>query len=71
MKKNVGKVDQLIRYLLAAVLLVVGILLFNSLTWLAIVLFVLAAISAVTGAIGFCGLYTLLGINTCKVETKE
>ncbi len=71
MKKNVGKVDQMIRYVLAAVLLVVGILLFNSLTWLAIVLFVLAAISVVTGAIGFCGLYTLLGINTCKVETKE
>lgn len=71
MKKNVGKVDQIVRYVLAALFVVVGILLLNSILWLSIVLFVLAAISAVTAAIGFCGLYSLLGINTCKVDTNE
>ena len=71
MKKNVGKVDQIVRYVLAALFVVVGILLLNSILWLAIVLFLLAAISALNAAIGFCCLYSLLGINTCKVDTNE
>lgn len=35
---------------------------------LATVAWVVAAIMLVTAATGFCGLYALLGIDTCKVR---
>ncbi|HRQ45245.1 MAG TPA: DUF2892 domain-containing protein [Candidatus Goldiibacteriota bacterium] len=34
------------------------------------VLWAVGGISLITGAIGFCGLYVLLGINTCPVNKK-
>ena len=71
MKKNVGKTDKLVRYALAVVFLVGGILLFNTLLWLSVVLFVLTAAMVITGTVGVCGLYKLFGINTCKIENKE
>jgi uncharacterized membrane protein len=63
LKKNVGKVDQIIRYVIAAVLIVLAFVL--PLYWLLIP----AAIAIFTAVFSFCGLYTIFGINTCKVET--
>lgn len=67
MKKNMGGADRTIRIILA---LVVGALYyFNVITGtLAYVLLALAAIFVLTSFISFCPLYTLLGINTCKVK---
>lgn len=65
LKKNVGKIDQIIRYLIAAVLIVLAIVL--PLYWLLIP----AAISLFTAIFSFCGLYNLFGINTCKIEEKK
>ena len=67
MKKNMGSADRIIRVLVAAVL---AYLYFGGIitgTW-GIVLVVVAAVFVLTSLISFCPLYTLLGINTCKVK---
>ncbi len=65
MKKNVGSTDKWIRVIIA--LIIVALYFGNVITGtLAIVLLVVAGVFILTGFIGFCGLYTLLGINTCK-----
>jgi len=63
--KNVGKTDAYIRYLLAAVLVVVGVVLGASST-LAIMLYVVAVVLVVTAAVNVCPIYVLLGIKTNK-----
>jgi hypothetical protein len=69
MKKNVGKTDKMIRVILAlllAVLVITGVVEGT----LGIVLIVVAAILLFTTFVGFCGLYTVLGISTCPVKSK-
>ncbi len=65
MKRNVGKTDQIIRYAIGAVLVVVAIV--TQIWWLLIP----AALAILTGALGRCGLYKLIGVNTCKINPKE
>jgi hypothetical protein len=65
MKKNVGQIDRIIRVALAvlvAVLYFTGVI---SGTW-AILLGILAVILLVTGLVGTCPLYMLLGTSTKK-----
>ncbi len=65
LKKNVGKVDQIIRYIIGAILIVLAFVL--PLYWLLIP----AAIAIFTAIFSFCGLYRLFGINTCKIENES
>ena len=65
MTTNVGTVDRVIR-LVVAVLAVIGALSIGG--GLRIVLWIVAALMAVTAAVGFCPPYRLLGINTCGVR---
>ena len=67
MKKNMGGADRTIRIILA---LGVGALYYlNVITGtLAYVLLALAVIFVLTSFVRFCPLYTLFGINTCKVK---
>jgi len=65
MKKNMGTIDRSIRTILAivvAVLYLTG----NISGITAIVLGVIAIILLITSLIGFCSLYTVLGISTNK-----
>jgi len=64
MKTNVGATDKIIRIVAGIVLIIMGILYSNI--WI-----IIGLIPLITGLIGFCPLYTLLGINTCKVKTKK
>ncbi len=64
LKKNVGKTDKIIRISLGVVLIVLAIVL-N--TWW---LFILAVAALATAFVGFCGLYRVFGINTCKIDRK-
>lgn len=64
MKQNVGRSDKTIRLLLSLVILAVGAY-FKS--WWGL----LAVVPLVTGAISFCPLYSILGINTCDVPKKR
>jgi len=63
MHKNVGSADRVIRILLA---LAIGAVIFAKIVSgvLAIVLGIFAVVFLITGLIGWCGLYALLGINT-------
>lgn len=67
MKQNMGTIDRAIRTSLA---LVVAILYFtNNLSGLAaIVLGIFAIVFLLTSLVGFCPLYTVLGIKTTKNE---
>ena len=64
MKKNVGTADKLIRLVIAAIIAILFFLEVITGT-LGLVLLVVAGILVLTSLISFCGLYTLLGINTC------
>lgn len=65
MKSNTGGADRVIRALLGVVLGVVAFV--AGLTGAAqIAVLVVAGILLLTGAVGFCPLYTLLHLNTCR-----
>ena len=67
MKKNMGSTDKTIRITLAVM---VAILYFtNTISGtLAIVLGIIAVIFIATSFISFCPLYSIIGINTCKIK---
>jgi uncharacterized membrane protein len=62
MKINEGTLDRVIRAVVGAVLLAVGLVLVKG--PIGVVLDVLGAVLLITGIVGFCPLYTLFGINT-------
>ncbi len=64
MKQNVGTIDKVIRYVVAAAFIALGLLF--SYWW-----FIPAAVALFTAIVGWCGLYSLLGINTCEVKHKK
>lgn len=68
MKKNMGSTDRAIRVLAA---IAVAILYFSGTITgtLGIVLLVVAGVFLLTSLVGFCPLYTLLGLNTCSRKT--
>lgn len=60
-------IDKVIRFIIAAVL---AVLYFTGAVTgtIGIILIVAAAMLVITTITGFCGLYTILGINTCTVK---
>lgn len=67
MGKNVGNTDRVVRLVLA-VLAVFGALQTDGA--LSIVLWLVAAIMAVTSVVGFCPLYRLFGMSTWPVDQR-
>lgn len=67
MKKNMGNIDKIVRVLIA---IVIAVLFFTNIIsgTLGIILLVLAGVFVLTSLIGFCPLYTLVGINTCPKD---
>lgn len=65
MKNNMGKTDKIIRILVAVI---IGILHYVGVIsgTIGLILLALAIVFLLTSFIGFCPIYTLLGINTCK-----
>ena len=59
MKRNVGKTDRAIRIVIGLAILAVA---FYFKSWWGL----LAIIPLATAFTGLCGLYSLLGISTCK-----
>jgi uncharacterized membrane protein len=57
MKKNVGNIDRMIRFVVAIVFIVIGFTV--SYWWL-----IVAAIALATGILGTCGLYSVFNIST-------
>ncbi len=67
MSKNVGNSDRLVRIVLAVL---AGFGALNTAGVMSIVLWIVAAIMAVTAVVGFCPLYRLFGVNTCPVDQR-
>jgi len=65
---NMGSADRKLRAFVVAPVLVVAGLLAGPAGWLAIVLYVLAAVMAGTAAVGFCPLYALFGVRTYPAQ---
>jgi len=64
-KKNVGNIDRIIRFVLGAVLVVLAVAI--PFWWLLIP----AAIAIATAAMERCPLYVLFGISTCKIKEEK
>ncbi len=69
MKKNMGNTDRTLRLIVAAV---VAVLFFTGAVQgtAAIILLVFAGIFIATSLVGFCPLYTLFGISTCRPVSR-
>lgn len=68
MKKTVGSTDKIIRILLA---LAIGYFAYSTsfeTAWIQIVLYVVTVILLITTFTGFCPLYSIFKINTCKIK---
>jgi hypothetical protein len=70
MKKNVGNGDRFLRIMIGiiALILVIGNVVEGTLMWIALAV---GVIMVLTSSLQFCPLYTLLGVNTCKVKPKK
>lgn len=70
MKKNMGYIDRVIRVIFAVA---VAILFFNGVITgtFGIVLMVLAIVFVLTSMLGFCPIYTVLGINTTPAKKAQ
>ena len=67
MKKNMGTLDKGIRFVIA--ITIASLYYFNIISGtLAYILMAVAIIFLITSFINFCPLYSLFGINTCKVK---
>ena len=67
MKKNMGGLDRIFRLIIAAV---IGYLYYNGTIegTLAYVLLAVAAVFVLTSLISSCPLYSIVGLNTCKIK---
>ncbi len=69
MKANVGNADKGVRVAIAVVAAILALTVAAGA--LKVVLWALAAIMLVTAAVGFCPLYRLFGMSTCKVSAQR
>ncbi|WP_297068534.1 DUF2892 domain-containing protein [Thermococcus sp.] len=63
MERNEGSIDRVIRVVLGLILL--GLWAANKVPYGTVILIV-GLVALITGLTGFCALYKVLGINTCK-----
>ncbi len=67
MKQNIGGIDRYIRIGVGTALVIIGTVGIHNL-----IVNIIGLIVMGTGVFRFCGLYTLLGIDTsCKIKPKE
>lgn len=67
MKKNVGQTDKIIRTLLAIVLIYLAHYHFTEAPW-SYVLYAFGTILILTAVFSYCGLYSVLGKDTCEIK---
>lgn len=66
MNKNVGKTDQIIRFVIA----LASFSLFFVLTMPMKLLGLIGVVPLLTAIFGFCPLYKLLGMDTCRIKSS-
>ncbi|MDP2014472.1 MAG: DUF2892 domain-containing protein [Actinomycetota bacterium] len=70
MKRNEGTLDRILRVVIAAAAVVAAAVI-GFTTVAGIVLLVVGAVMLITAASGFCPLYRLFGLSTCKVPAAR
>ena len=65
MKKNIGSLDKIIRIIIGIAL--ISLVFIGPKTYWGLV----GLIPLVTALIGFCPLYPIIGLSTCKTEAPE
>jgi len=70
MKKNEGKLDRIIRFILGVICFYLGYAIFNT-GVLGIIFYVLGLLLLITSLTGYCGIYSIFGINTNKTCDLE
>lgn len=66
-KTNEGNIDRIVRGVVGIALIAFFFInMGTTLAWIALVVGAVALFTAVTG---WCGVYTLFGINTCKMKS--
>lgn len=66
MKANVGGIDKVLRIVVGALLLSLVLVLESPLNWWGL----LGLVPLLTGLMGYCPLYSLLGLSSCPMERK-
>lgn len=66
MKRNASNQDRGIRAVVGIIALLIGLFAVGG--FLRALLIIVGLVLVITAAVGFCPLYRLLGINTCKVR---
>ena len=61
MKANVGSSDKIIRIILGVVIIAAG---FYFKSWFGLI----GIVPLLTASVSFCPLYSVIGVNTCKVK---
>jgi hypothetical protein len=67
-EKNVGMIDRIVRIVLGLILIVAFAMNYIPTPWSYLVAFI-GLIALVTGAIGTCPLYSVLGMSTMEKKT--
>jgi hypothetical protein len=67
-KQNESTIDRIIRVLAGVAAFTAGRFVFSGMV--SSILYLIGAIALVTGIIGFCGLYAILGLSTKKSNHK-
>jgi len=70
MEKNEGTVDRVIRVILGFILIYIGAIQMDLSGALAFIVVLIGLILLISGIIGYCGLYTVIGINTLKKKAE-
>jgi uncharacterized membrane protein len=69
MQRNEGTADRVVRAIAGVVALIIaGLVGIGSIG--GVLLAVVGTVLVVTGAVGFCPLYRVLGVNTCPVDKQ-
>jgi uncharacterized membrane protein HdeD (DUF308 family) len=66
LEKNVGKTDRIVRLVLGIAAAGGGYIALSE--PLSYIVMLVGLVLIVTGALGTCGLYTVLGVNTCQMK---
>jgi hypothetical protein len=66
--KNVGGADRVIRIIAGLALLGFALAGMAGEGLVTVIVAAAGAVALLTGLVGWCGLYKLLGVNTCKVD---
>jgi len=70
MKRNIGNIDKIIRLVIALICIILISTCVITGT-LAIIAGIVAFAMIVTSIIGYCGLYSILGIKTCPLDKNK